>query len=367
MKKVKLTKITQRQQTFYALVYDPRLMIKLVNIPAAAVAQAAQRPWKETRVKDIAKYAAGKLKISDEGAKVRYAQGIIPNSPILIAHEKLKVREEGDQVWIDLPSTSEEARELEGTIEILDGQHRLIAFHDDYRNSELKNNHIYEMSFILFKNLSLEDKREIFMICNDKQDKVESNLLRQFKKWLGLLSQDEESLYALVEKLNTESISPLKGRIIVGGEKKTHGLKLVQLTKILKTSKTFDAIKSKELNTQLKAICMYLKAWDNVYNGLFNNPKHILGKISGIRYVLVLFPYVTEILKEQKKKYELNEIIAILQTLHAVTGGIKFFEGEDRFRFRQENATVQLAEEQGELLKQHCLKDQEVYDPLDNV
>jgi len=76
---------------------------------------------------------------------------------------------------------------------------------------------------------------------------------------------------------------------------------------------------------------------------------------------------IDKILKEQKKKYELNEIIAILQTLHAVTGGIKFFEGEDRFRFRQENATVQLAEEQGELLKQHCLKDQEVYDPLDNV
>lgn len=366
MKKIFLIKCSQKHKDFYMAKIDPREVIKLVYIPEKDTDQEIQRPWKEKRVKEISKYCAGNLNISDDKEKKKkYAKGIIPNCPILNIIDPFQVKNENNSFYINFPETKDELKSYSNKVQILDGQHRLIAFLDEYISEDFKNSEIYEMGFIIFNNLTLDDKRELFMISNDKQEKVESNVLRQIKKWLGLLSEDEEEIYALIEKLNSEDISSLKGRIIIGGKKVNRGIRLVQLSKILKMSKTFDLLKSVDMDTRLRPICDYFKAWEKVYSGIFNNPRHTLGKVSGFRYVLYLFPDIYEILKEKSQPMTTEKIEPIIQNLFNSILPLEFFENEAKLIFRAETSTIATARIHGEELKRICLNKDEIYNPLD--
>lgn len=366
MKKIDLIKCVQKHKNFYMAKIDPRDVIKLVDVPEKDTDQKIQRPWKEKRVKEISKYCAGNLNISDDKEKKKkYAKGIIPNCPILNILPPLEIKDKNNYYYLNFPETEEEFNSCFKKIQILDGQHRSIAFLDEYISEDFKDSEVYEMGYIIFDSLTLEEKREIFMISNDKQEKVESNVLRQIKKWLGLLSEHEEQIYLLIERLNSEDISPLKGRIIIGGKKVKKGIKLVQLSKILRMSKTFDILKSVDSDKQIIPICNYFKAWEKIYSGMFNNPRHTLGKISGFRYVLYLFPDIFEILKEKGKSMTTENIEPLLQDLLNYKLPLDFFEDEEtRLVFRAETSTIAQARMHGSELKKLCLKKDEVYNPL---
>lgn len=369
MKKIPVLKLQQKDTSMYLLIYDPKGIMELVNIPEKDTSQSSQRPWNENRVKEIARYVAGNEVIAEDISlkKKIKARGIIPNCPIINIHRPVTIEVDGGVYFILLPDTEKEVIDCKGKIEILDGQHRLISFTEEYIDPIIKHStDTYEMGFVVLDDLTLQEKREIFMIVNDKQEKVEANVLRQIKKWLGLLSKEEEEIYNLIEKLNNEDISPIRGRIAVGGNKVKNGYKLVQVTKILINSKIFDVLNEAKLteDQQLKTLSHYLQAWDEVYTGMFNNPKHILGKISGLRYILFLFPYIWEILKEQKKHSKKEDIIPILKSLYELNG-TKTFESGDKINFRQENLTISLAKRDGQELKNKILleSDVEIFNP----
>lgn len=364
MKKVQVCIGIQKNIKFASLIYDPRKIIDMVSIPAKDTSQEYQRPWKEKRVKEIAKYVAGLFKISDDDGIKKKAKGIIPNCPIINVIDPIKLIKENGDYYILLPETKGELEKCKGKIEVLDGQHRLIAFSRDYLDTSFKDCEKYEIGFIVFQNLTLEEKQEIFMISNDKQEKVESNVLRQIKKWLGLLSEEEENIYKIIQKLNSETSSPIKNRIIIGGTKIKNGLKLTQLSKILNKSKTYELIKNQTEDNQLKVIIYYLNAWKNIYKDMFNNPKHILGKISGFRYVMYIFPYIYEILKEEQAKLHQENIEKVLRSLFSMTGGENLFTDEStRLHFRGETATIALAKAHGSQLRDSMLSQQKVFDP----
>ncbi|PKF90059.1 hypothetical protein CW306_00535 [Bacillus sp. BA3] len=369
MKKVKLLRMRQKDHQFFLLSYDPRKLIKLVDVPESGEVQENQRPWMENRVKDIAKYVAGlaNLDFSKGEKDKKKAKGILPNCPILNVTGHIKIINEGGENYILLPETEEEYVQCIGSIEILDGQHRLISFDERYMLPSFKDNEVYEMGYVVFQHLTTTEKREIFVVANEKQEKVEKNVLRQIMKWLGLLSEEDEILYALIEKLNIETISPLSGRISIGGRKVKNGFKLTQLQKILKGSGTYEKLKLLSVEKQLKAISYYLKAWENTYTNMFNNPKHTLGKISGLRYIMYLFPYVSDILEKKRIKTSTQEVEKILVVLYSTKLGSSFFndENDEKMAFRAETATIALARNHGEFLQDQILNAEQIFNPND--
>lgn len=373
MKKVELIPFVQKGMTFYLLSYDPREIIKLVNFPNSGTVQNTQRPWDESRVKEISHYVAGLINLDLSKLKEktkRKAQGIIPNCPILNIHGKLKIVKEKGKFFILLPETEKEFAECRGAIEILDGQHRLIAFDEDHLDVNFKSSEIYQMGYVICNDLTQDEKTEIFIFSNEKQKSVDKNVLRQLMKWLKLLSNEDESLYDFVVKFNTDTHSPLHGRISIGGAKVKNGFKILQVIKILDKSKTISTLTNgKPLNTEthFKSLSAYLKAWENVFPGKFNHPAHTLGKISGLRYVFYLFPFISNILKHQRKKTSVENVEPILNTLKNTKLDDNFFKSveinPDLLAFRGETSTISLADQHGRHLESLLIGDSKEFDP----
>lgn len=375
MKKVYLTKINQKDKEFYAMVEDPRLIVELLPDIKAGESQEAQRPWAVKKVREISSYVAGKVKMS-EGFR---ALGIIPNNPILAIRNPLEVKSETARVEIDgvlqeeiryyllIPENEQERERYKGCIEAMDGQHRLIAFSDEHRDPLFSDSINYNMVFSVFENLSMNERKEIFMITNEKQDKVSTNLIRLLKKALGLLG-NEEKTFNIINSLNKEPYSVLHNRIMFGSEKITKGYKENQLSKIVEKSNTLDTLEKygrDDIEAMTRMLSNYLKAWEDIYKVSFQNPeKDTLTKISGLRYVLHLFPEIMELIVKHQKNASQDNFKEIIMKLPVATKVVNVFEDEaTTLAFRGEGATIKLAKDHSKLLASYILSESTQFDP----
>lgn len=359
MTKIKLIKIVQHEFEFFFMVADPRVVIRASKIPEASIHQDIQRPWDAGRVKEIASYVAKKKNLAegykDEAlSKERYSKGLIPNCPILDLTKMERITEEGGESFIEI---KEEDKDL---FNILDGQHRLIAFDDrhidvDFANSE----EVYQMGFIVWKAPRDDIKREMFMICNNKQEKVKSDILVSLMYDMKILTGEKETNYIIVKRLNEENMSPLKGRIKLGGNKIRNGLAATQLMDILKKSDIMSKFKNKETGVDVDAavekISAYIAAWYSICNGAEDN-RHTLRKISGIRYMMFLAPYVFEYCRANQRKWNKEGFEFSIKKLNEETGCFDRFnksygEGEPN-PFAGETPTVALAKNDGRILQE---------------
>lgn len=294
MKQIKAMELEQKGKRFFFFVADPRDIIAEVKIANKDKVQEFQRPWTEKRVKDISKYVAGKEPLKKGTSKP--ARGFLPTVPILNlkADGHIKIERKDGEYYLLFPENDNEKKECLGDIEILDGQHRLISFTQKYRNIDFKDSERYDMGFIAFQKLTREEKGELFIVTNERVEKVDKNVLQNMMEWLGVLSDDDRKIYNLIKKLNKEDISPLKGRIIIEGGKLVNGLKLLQVQRVLEKSKVYDMLKDFDVEKQVKVISNYLRAWEDVFDIKFNNrrkPK-TLEKILGLQYVLCIYPCI---------------------------------------------------------------------------
>lgn len=388
MKKIYVKPVKQNGKIFYTTVLDPRDVADLIPEVEAGAEQDTQRPWVENKVKDIANYVVGEIKIGKDSKND--GMGIIPNSPILVLNEPFEVKcetlkiihtdETEDMIevyYIEFPTTSEELELLKGTVLVLDGQHRVRAFMDEYMNPEFNQNSVYEMVFNIFFDLDTEQKKELFVVTNDKQEKMSTNLLRSLKRALGLLDEYDEITSLLIERLNTEGYSPLRNRIMTGGEKLSKGYSEIQLSKIFKyTSPDFkgyvgqtitDSTKISSITLFSKVLSNYLKAWESKYTVNFQTPgKDTLTKISGLRYILLLLPKINDILVHNQLKATKENFVDILSELHVALGTENIFE-VNNLAFRGEGATVKLAKDHSEILFNHYQQTKGVFDPMEGL
>lgn len=343
MKRYDLTKVQQKGKEFYVLVADPRVIVKLLVNYKSGEEQDTQRPWEEKRVREIARYVSGKFKDDDN----RKAIGLIPNAPILNIKNKIELQSDDKGAFILLPETANEIKEYEGVIEAIDGQHRIRAFMTEYTDVDFAPDTVYEMVFSVFYQLSKIEKKEIFMITNEKQVKVPGNLLRMYKRELDLLKGDEV-VYDLVCLLNSEDYSPLKGRIMIGSNKIKKGYQESQLSKIINKSdsyKQLDALVDDDHNKMAKIISNYLIAWEQVYGVTFQDPgKDTITKISGIRYIIYLFPTMLDILGQRQKPANSAEFKKVIEMLpNAIEIEDVFTDDTVASAFKGEGATITLA------------------------
>ncbi len=356
MRKIELQVMMQKDLPAYVCVMDPRDVIKLVEIPDNGAVQEFQRPWQEKKVKEIAKYVAGKGRMARDAEKSKNtAAGFLPGCININVKGTLKLIEEGGKKYLEFPETEKEFQDCKGSIEILDGQHRLIAFSKDKINPDFKNDEVYQMCFVIYYQLMTDLKKEVFIVTNDWADKVDKNVMQNMMEALGILSHDDSVLFKLITTFNNEDSSPLKGRVIINGAKLVNGLKLLQIQTILKKSGTYDKLKG--VGDPMKIFTLisnYLRAWEQVYNINFKNRASVktLEKISGLRYIFNIYPSIIEILEIKGKKATTANIVPLLEILKDnLLVDSYFAKGATPNPFSGDSATVKLAKEHGLELK----------------
>jgi DGQHR domain-containing protein len=157
------------------------------------------------------------------------APGTIRNGIELSADDALSIDDNGTIVTITLPDnlSDKEYRPTSRPIEIIDGQHRLLAFAESF-SEELN----FEIPVVAFYDLDISWQAYLFYVINIKPKKINTSLaydlypVLRVQEWLerspeGLIIYRETRAQELVETLWLNDESPWKGRInMLGNDKK---------------------------------------------------------------------------------------------------------------------------------------------------
>lgn len=352
MKKMYLKSVQQKGHIFYAMVADPREIAALIKRVEAEEVQESQRPWNKKKVQEIVAYVMGHLTLDKKKYKVN---GLIPNAPIINLIGEFEIlHDENDNPYILFPETKEELKEFKGYIEVIDGQHRILAFAADLRDPLFSDDTPYEMIYSVFCKLTEDEKKELFMVTNEKQSQISGNLLRLMRKKLCLLGENEQ-YFDLVYKMHVEEISPLKDRIMIGAAKIKGGYKEKQLSQILENSNIYVHLEKEgfdTINSKCKLLSLYLKSWESVYSVSFQSPTNLtITKIGGIRYIIFILPAFLKILKNNKTKIEEKAFKDLIRKLPIATGITDVFTDPiTSMAFRAGSAIEKMAVEHGEML-----------------
>lgn len=353
MKKVELMDVHQYDKVFYTGKINPRILVCMTDQSIdVSTLQDAQRPLEKNHLQDIADYVSPRTK------------GMLPASVMIgTRDDRLELQQETApdgtvRYFIFFPETPEEARQYENSIDIIDGQHRLFAFADKYRDAEMKDSTIYEVAFSLFITPDLRTRRQLFTVTNEKQKSVNPNLMLFLKRQLDMLNQVEMAYYPVVDSLNGEENSPLRGRIIMSAEKIAKGYKAKELIKILDKAKLSQFRVAGEALTvegMVKVISTYLNAWEIFYGLDYQHPgKETMTKISGLRYILLLLPTFLDYSVSRREKFTKEFVLSVIQKLADCKG---LAEGQTLFdrslEFRGEGATVKMAADDATELKSY--------------
>ncbi len=373
MKKVYLLKVVQHNITSYTGSLDARELVKLSKNIEVSTVQEAQRPLSGNKVKEIAQHVN-----SGEDGLIPGSIIIATTTPVVTVHPDHSTGIP-NLYYMDFPETDHEFEQFKDSIEVMDGQHRLFSFREEYLC--LDNAVRYDMPFNMYIMPTLRQRRMIFKIANEKQDKVNANLLMWFREMLGMFSAKERKYHPLVKMLNEENNSLLKSRIIMGAEKIKYGIKGSQLVKIFDKAKLDSLVfRGAPLSDDQRftLICEYLKGWQRATGCDFSTQERRFGpltKISGLRYIVLLIPAMYEkIIAEHKEIDEtvFSEIIAKLYVTMGTTPKDFFDEDslyntdnpESLYAFRGEGATVSLSESHAAILKNMDITLEDDYNPF---
>ncbi len=377
MQRIDLERLKQRNDIFYVGKADPRILVQLAEDIQVGEVQDAQRPLEKKHLEEIAKY------VGEES-------GILPQSVLISTkqenqfHKQIKIESEDVDVtypngetkkekryFTMIPDSSSDLEDYRGTIDIIDGQHRLFSFSDNFRSIDLKDDDDYEMAFCLFVTPKIRERQQLFMITNEKQKAVSGNLLLWLREKLGLLEDNEKRFYPIINSLNREEFSPLKGRIIQSAEKIKKGYKAKELIKILgKTFPENNVIINQRLTTDDKkvfALCKYINGWERYYDVSFQRPaKDTITKISGLRYIMWWFPTFWENAVSERKAFDENYINTIIEEIeNSLNSEYKIFDITSNFR--SEGATDKAVKDHISIWKAYhssLLNDSQPFDPL---
>lgn len=341
MKRIYLIKATQYDKDCYIGRIDPRELVKIATKVEMNKVQDAQRPLSEKRVNEISKYVADR--------------GILPNTLTLASNNNMIVVHPVDGVddlfYMDFPETAKEYKEFADSIDVMDGQHRLYSFLPD--KCKMQSDTKYEIGFTLYIKPSLRDQQKIFISCNEKQEKVSSNLLIWFRSKLNMLQTEEKERFELVSRLN-ESY-PLKGHIIMSAEKVPNGIKAKELMEIIKKSKIEDmSFDGKRLSEEerVTVISRYLMAWERVADFSFTTSKAKEAgaaiKISGVRFMLFLLPCIWDRSVQKEVLFTQEFVEDVLKKMISDMGierEMFFVDEKNKASFLERSQTIAFANE----------------------
>ncbi len=348
MKKVYLQKIVQHGQECYIGKADPRILVKMAEKIGMGETQDAQRPLNEKRVKDISKYVNDK-------------NGILPNTLTLASKDnRISIKQFPDVnelYYMELPENDREVINYEKTFDVMDGQHRLYSFLPSI--VLLDENEKYEIGFTLYIKPTIKERRQIFISCNEKQEKVSSNLLMWFRDQLGMISGDEKRLYNIVLTLSQEE--PLKDHIILNAEKIKNGVKANQIIDVMQKMKilsfrTADGLLSDD--QIVKILRVYLSAWETVVGFEFSSSSAkdagSAVKIAGLRFMLHVLPAFWDYSLSSRQRFDDSFVQETIKRMISEKGVEyeRFFVDEGiRQYFASRSITERLANDCSNIIK----------------
>lgn len=362
---IEVLKYAQKEKDIFIFSADPNYIKKLIKISDISVSdENFQRPYDPKRVSEIKNYVLGKDKLYKKGKDI-FAKGYIPNAIVLNLNSKYKVQERDGKVFITFPDV-DKLNDYGQSIEVIDGQHRLFAFDDDCK-TQLKNVN-YQMCFVAFINLSNDEKKEIFMVLNERQKTVDKNILLRHKKLLNLLLDEEETRYEIISRLHTESDSPFYGRIIMAGEKIKYGLKINQFDDILSSSKALEKLidsKGQISDKNYKIFKNYFIAWQENFKNVWFKNNNTLTKMSGVRFMCYLFPFLYNVRKsiDKGKDFQVSAFSSIIKEIKNDSFNEEFdIKKADKFQlFQEKTGIIKLATQLGkELEEQYLSRDDDI-------
>lgn len=360
MKRIILQRITQYDTICYQGKVDPRLLVKIATEVKVGEVQDAQRPLALKKMKDICKHVENK--------------GILPNTLTLATSDnrlkinKLDVATNEDLYYVDIPTELDEIKKYLNSIDVMDGQHRLYSF--THKDSAIDKNEIYEIGFILYETPTLDLRRKIFIICNEKQDKVSPNLLMWLRDKLKMLKSDETDLYYITSKL-AESY-PLKDHIIMGAEKIANGCKakeiMADLKKIDVLSFRINQARTLTNDEIIKILINYFIAWQRVVGFEFSisSPKEagVAVKMAGMKYMIYVLPAVWDYAFTERKAFTVEFCEDTLKKMISQLGVCceDIFVDKELNRYFQDRTQITaLAERSREIIKKLGAQD---FNPL---
>lgn len=313
MKKVYVFEVHQHRQKSYVGAAPARDLVRMATKVELEAPQDANRPVNPKRLQEIAQFVA------ESDGMLSSSIVIGTNNNLLSVHP---VEGMSDVYYLDFPETETEFKKFENSFEIMDGQHRLFSFLQDY--IKLADGEPFDLSFQLYIKPTLRDRRMIFKNTNEKQEKVASNLLMWFRKQLNMLSEKEEKYYGVVALLNNETVSPLKGRIIMSAEKVVGGFKAKQIISILDKA-NIQTVGTAALDDQqmLKMISEYLSGWENAVGTKISDRDALYGafsKIAGFRFMVLMLPAFYKQAVADRQSFSADYVKKKIDTLCANNG-----------------------------------------------
>lgn len=284
MKEIYLLEVRQHSMKRYIGTTSAKDLARLATTVELQATQDAQRPINPKRLSEIADFVS--------------ADGTLSTSIVIGTKDnRLTVQPAGiagipNLYKMRFPETEAEFTAFQDSFDIMDGQHRLFSFLKEY--SKLTDDDVFEITFEMYLNPTLREKRLIFKNTNEKQEKVASNLLMWFREKLNMLNEKELTYHPVVSLLNSESCSPLKGRIIMGAERITGGFKGEQIITILDKA-DIKNISNAPLSDDrmLKLISAYLSGWENaVGSKIIDRDRDLsaFSKVAGLRFLILMLP-----------------------------------------------------------------------------
>ncbi len=315
MRRIKVLKQVQKNFTSFTFVDDPRVIGKMVNKDAKVgdPKEGAQRPISKKKVEEIS------IHVQDGGT---LATSVVLGTRL----DKIQVIEDTSsgetEYYIELPESDAEFDEYKDTIDIMDGQHRVYSFLEE--TVKIPSSQRFDMTFSLYLDPTVEDKRRIFKDTNEKQDKVAANLILWIREKLGMLEEKEKVYLQLINMLSFENSSPFKDRIITSAEKIPGGIKAQQLVGEFDKIDFNDKMSAiKDNNQRFKILCIYFKGWEGaVGHKIIDRDKQFaaFSKISGIRFMLKLLPTILDRVDAVNGEWNEDFVKDTLNTVCAIEG-----------------------------------------------
>lgn len=296
MRKVYLLQVTQHNLKRYVGKAAAKDLVRLATKAEMQAVQEAQRPINPKRVEEISAFVG-----ADGSLSTSIVIGTTNDNLTVHPVEGTPVK---DLYYMEFPETDAEYEQFKNSFDIMDGQHRLFSFLPEF--IKLSDDDTFELTFEMYIKPTTREKRIIFKNTNEKQEKVASNLLMWFREKLGMLSGKEQTYHPVVTLLNSESCSPLKGRIIMGAEKITGGFKAQQVITILDKVDVINIAGGKlDDNKMLQLISSYLCGWEDAVGARIIDRDKELGafsKIAGLRFMLLMLPAFYDQAVNEKEK-----------------------------------------------------------------
>ncbi len=354
MKDLYLLEIKQHNMKRYLGATLAKDLVRLATTVELQAVQDAQRPINAKRLSEIADFVAADGTLS--------TSIVIGTKDDRIAVQPASVTGIPNLYKMSFPETDAEFAHFKDSFDIMDGQHRLFSFLQEY--CKLADNIPFEISFEMYIKPTMRERRLIFKNTNEKQEKVASNLLMWFREKLKMLNEKEQTYHPVIVLLNTETCSPLKGRIIMGAEKITGGYKAEQIITILDKS-DIKNISSTPLPDDkiLKLISEYLSGWEDAVGSKIIDRDKDLGafsKIAGLRFMILMLPTFFEQAINDKSIFNKLYVADKLNKLFSSYGMLPrdlFYKDSDYFKnlggnpFSGETSITMLAKDWSNKLK----------------